>query len=92
MYKWIFFFAISAIVLFLLFLPDLMPRCCCCNKLKPRPFIRIHRVVGINPGYGGSRSVCTKCCREYSIENLKDLDQLFTIRRKIRLDSLSKDL
>lgn len=92
MYKWILFFTIAAIVLLLLFLPEIMPRCSCCKKLKPRPFMRIHRAVSINPGYGGSRSVCTKCCRQYNITDIQGLDRLIDIRRKLRLETLSKGL
>lgn len=91
MYRWYFFFSISAVILFLLFLPDIMPRCSCCNRLKPRLFIRIHRGIGMSPGYGGNRSVCTKCCREYNIETLNDLEKLINIKRKLHLNSLLKN-
>jgi len=88
MYRWYLFYAISAIILFLLFLPDIMPRCSCCEKLKLRPFIRIHRGVAMNPGYRGNRSVCTKCCRRYNIETLSDLDRIISIKRKLRLKEI----
>ncbi len=91
-YKWLIFLIISALVLFTLFLPDIMPRCSCCKRLKPRPFFRIHRAVSINPGYGGSRSVCTKCCRQYNIANIQELDKFMDIRRRLHLESLSKGL
>ena len=92
MQRWFIFYSTAAIILFILFLPDIMPRCSCCNKLKLRPFIRIHRAVSINPGYGGSRSVCTKCCRQYNITNIQDLDKLIDIKRKLRLKSLTKGM
>lgn len=92
MLRWYVFAAVAVLVLFILFLPDIMPRCSCCKKLKPRPFFRIHRAVGINPGYGGSRSVCSKCCRQYNITNIQELDKVLDIRRKLRLESLSKGL
>jgi len=88
MYRWHIFFTISALIMFLLFLPDIMPRCSCCGRLKPRPFIRIHRGIGMNPGYRGNRSVCTKCCRKYDIESLSDLDRIADIKRKLRLNAL----
>jgi hypothetical protein len=89
--RWLIFLILSAVVLFLLFLPDLMPRCSYCGRYKLRPLFRIHRAVSINPGYGGSRSVCTKCCREYDIESLQDLDRLIAIKRRLKLDSLTKE-
>jgi len=80
------------IILFMLYIPDIFPKCSCCRKKKLRPFFRIHRAVSINPGYGGSRSVCTKCCRKYNIEDLKDLDHLILVQKKLKLDSLVKNL
>lgn len=91
MYLWP-FILFSAVILLLLFLPDLLPRCSCCGKLKPRPFIRIHRPVGLNPGYRGNRSVCIKCCRKYDITALSDLNRLNVIKRQIRLEALKKEL
>lgn len=85
-----YFAALAFIILFLLYIPDMFPKCSCCGKKKFKPFFRIHRVVGINPGYGGSRSVCNKCCVEYGIETLDDLDRLMDIRRKMKLDSLTR--
>lgn len=87
---WICFAAVAFIVMFLLYIPDMFPKCSCCGKKKFKAFFRIHRVVGINPGYSGSRSVCSKCCLEFSIEDLDDLDRLMDIRRKMKLDSLTK--
>jgi hypothetical protein len=86
------YLAILAAVIFLLYIPDLFPKCSCCHAKKFRPFFRIHKAVGINPGYGGNRSVCRKCCRKYDIENLKDLDRFISIRNKVKLGSFSKDL
>lgn len=91
MYLWPMMITAIALLL-LLFLPDLAPRCSCCNRFKPRPFIRIHKPVGLSPGYGGNRSVCIKCCRKYNISTLTDLDRLNSIRRHIRLEALKKDL
>lgn len=90
MYICLYFSIIALIILFILFIPDIFPKCSCCHRKKLRPFIRIHRAVSINPGYGGSRSVCAKCCRKYNIEDLKDLDQIIIIKRKLKLDSLIK--
>jgi hypothetical protein len=91
MYLWP-FVILTAAVLLLLFLPDLLPRCSCCGRLKPRPFIRLHKPVGLNPGYGGNRSVCIKCCRKYDISVLSDLDRLNGIKRRLRLEALKKEL
>ncbi|MGI6667920.1 MAG: hypothetical protein ACOX4M_00225 [Acetivibrionales bacterium] len=83
--------AILAVAMLLLYIPDLFPECSCCRAKKFRPFFSIHKAVGINPGYGGNRSVCRKCCRKYGIENLKDLDRFIVARNKVKLDSFSRD-
>lgn len=92
MYIWQYFIIFAFTILFVLFIPDMFPKCSCCFKKKFRPFFKIHKSISINPGYGGSRSVCIKCCRKYGIEELKDLDRLILIKRKLKLDSLTKDL
>ncbi len=90
MQLWICFAALAAVILILLYIPDLFPLCSCCGKKKFKPFISIHRVIGINPGYSGSRSVCKRCSREYNIESFGDLDRLIEIKRKMKIDSLSR--
>lgn len=91
MYLWPLIIMTVALLL-LLFLPDLIPRCSSCNRLKPRTLIRIHKPVGLSPGYRGNRSVCIKCCRKYNISTLSDLDRLDIIKRHIRLEALKRDL
>lgn len=85
------FIVLAALLLTVLFLPDLLPRCSCCLRLKPRPLFRIHKAVGLNPGYRGYRSVCKKCCRKYDINGLSDLDRLKSIRRRLMLEMIKKD-
>jgi len=82
----------TIIVLLFMYLPDIFPVCACCGKKKPRPFFRIHKVVGLSPGYRGNRSVCIKCCRKYGINSLKDLEQVRDIKRRLKLELISKDL
>jgi hypothetical protein len=69
----------------LVFLPELLPRCSCCKKLKPRIFFKIHTSVGLNPGYRGNMSVCRKCSKRYNIYNLDDLKVFKSIRRKVEV-------
>jgi hypothetical protein len=88
---WQLFFILAFIILTFMFLPDIFPNCACCGRKKPRPFFMIHKVVGLSPGYRGNRSVCTKCCRKYGIKSLKDLEQVRSIRRKLKLESLSRN-
>lgn len=80
------------IILFFLYIPDLFPQCSCCGKKKFRFFFRIHKVVGISPGYRGCRSVCRKCCKKYDLKDLSDLDKLMSITRKLKIRRLSDDI
>ena len=86
-----FIIASAVIAIIISFIPELFPRCACCLRIKPRPFIRIHKAVSLSPGFKGNKSVCTKCCRKYDINNLNDLDKITVIKRKLRLQSLAKN-
>ncbi len=81
----------GVIVLLLLYIPELFPRCGSCRKIKPRFLFRIHKAVNINPGYGGNRSVCRKCCRKYGIAGIKDLERLQDIKKRVKRNSVFKD-
>lgn len=88
MYILIMISALAAIII--TFIPELFPYCSCCQKVKPRFSIKIHKAIGISPGYRGSKSVCTKCCRKYNITSIADLDRVTDIKRKLKLQSLVK--
>ena len=88
---YIFIIASATIAILTAFFPELFPSCSCCRKIKPRPFFKIHRAIGISPGYRGSKSVCTKCCRKYDISTISDLDKVTDIKRKLRLQALAKN-
>jgi len=79
------------LVLFLLYVPEIFPKCGCCQKKKFRMFFRIHRAVSVRPGYSGNRSVCRRCCREYGITDINDLDKIRDIKRRLKIDSLLKN-
>lgn len=92
MHRFIYLSAAFLAVLILLYIPELFPLCSCCKKKKFRPFIRIHKAVGISPGYGGSRSVCRKCCIRYDLKDLNDLERFIKVRRKVRMERLTKGM
>lgn len=80
------------VILFFLYIPELFPYCACCRKKKPRPFFRLHKAVGLSPGYRGCRSVCSKCCRKYDLNDFRDLDRFMEVSRKLQIRRLSRDL
>jgi hypothetical protein len=86
-----FYCLLAAGVLFILNIPEIMPKCSCCKKIKVRFLMGIHQAVTINPGYSGNRSVCKKCCKKYNIRSIKDLEQLQDIQKKIKTKNLVND-
>ena len=88
---YLFIILAAAIAIFIAYIPELFPHCSCCEKVKPRPFIRLHRAVSISPGFKGNRSVCIRCCRKYDIDSLNDLDKLAIIKRRLKLQMLAKN-
>jgi hypothetical protein len=82
---------LAAIVLFLLYIPELFPKCHLCKKKKPRFLFKVHRAVSLNIGYGGNRSICKKCCRQYALSDIADLERLQKIKKRIKKQSLISD-
>lgn len=69
---------------FLLFLPEMMPRCTLCGKYKFRPFFKLHITAGMRPGYSSYRSACRKCCAKFNIHGMIDFDTVRKIRTGIK--------
>ena len=84
MYIWQLFLAIILITIFVLCIPEIFPKCSCCRKFKPRFLFSIHKLTGIAPGYRGNTSVCKKCCRQYYINDVIDLQNVTRIRKTLR--------
>lgn len=70
-------------VLLILYIPELIPRCACCRKIKPRYTFKIHKLTGISPGYRGNTSICKKCCRHYDISSVEELRSLNKLKKKV---------
>ena len=85
-----FFLIISAFLLFIMFFPDIFPKCSNCKKIKFRTMFRIHKNVSLRPGYKASKSVCRKCCRKYGIDSLKEYERYENIRKKAEYRLKSK--
>lgn len=82
---WYLLVIFASFLLVLEFYPDLFPYCCCCRKVKMRFQIRIHEIQRIRLGYKAHKSVCRKCCRQYSIHSLKEYERVEDARRKALL-------
>ena len=52
------------IAAYLLFSPELLPRCAHCGKIKPRPAFLFHISISIRLSRKGNLSLCKKCCEK----------------------------
>ncbi|MDP4117404.1 MAG: hypothetical protein Q8903_14815 [Bacteroidota bacterium] len=71
------------VVLVIMYIPDLIPRCACCRHIKPRFAFRVHKLTGVAPGYRGNTSICKKCCRHYNISTIEELRTLNKLKKRI---------
>ena len=80
------FMLFATTLLIYMLIPDILPRCSCCGKLKLRTFFRVHKTTGLKPGYSSNKSICKKCCRKYEIDDLDGYYRFDHIRRKVVID------
>jgi len=73
----------------LIFLPDILPKCDCCNSYKPRMFIKIQKTVKISLGYGAVKSICRKCCRKYGLSSYDDYLKLTHSKKLAKINLLN---
>lgn len=81
-----FFIIICALLLILGFFTDLFPYCSLCRKIKFRAFFKIHKNLGIKPGYHENMSACKKCCSKYDIRNFQDYEKVSRIKKGIEMN------
>ncbi|NLN05395.1 MAG: hypothetical protein GX166_11400 [Clostridiaceae bacterium] len=67
MIKIIVVFAVTA---FLVFFPEIFPRCEYCRKIKPRRLFQFHKSISLKLTYKGNLSLCKKCCKKYNFTSL----------------------
>ncbi len=58
------------ILALIVFGPELMPRCDCCGRLKPRFRFRYHVCVSGRLSRKGNLSLCRHCCEAEDIQSL----------------------
>ena len=79
------------VILFFLYIPELFPYCACCRKRNPSHFSGSTR-RSASVRVQGCRSVCSKCCRKYDLNDFRDLDRFMEVSRKLQIRRLSRDL
>lgn len=80
----------ATVLFFILFLPDLLPYCRSCKRLKLRWQFKYHQTGRSPSGYASNMSLCTKCCRKFGINSMEEARQLVNIRKKIEMDTRDK--
>lgn len=80
------FSLLALFIIFVLLFPDIFPKCILCGKTKLRFFFKIHKAVGIMPGYGSNKSVCKKCCKSYNIISFSDLNKVINAKSKAEIE------
>lgn len=73
----------------IIFLPDIFPKCDCCNTYKPRMLIKIHKTVRIALGYKGLKSICNKCCKKYGLTDYDDYLKLIHSKKIAKINLLN---
>lgn len=78
------FIIIAALLIIVMFWPDIFPYCSSCKKVKPRFRFKIHKSVNLRLGYSANRSVCKKCCGKYGIDSLREYERIEQIRKRLQ--------
>ncbi len=50
------------LVVLFIYSPEILPRCDCCGKIKPRRHFEFHIRVNMSLTRKGNLSLCKKCC------------------------------
>lgn len=84
---------IAAGLLFvIMFLPDILPFCACCRKVKPLTSFKVVKPGRLVFNYSSSTSICKRCSIKYNIESITDYETLKRIRRKVEMEIDEKSL
>lgn len=78
----------GTLISFLVFLPDIFPKCDCCRWFKPRFMFRIHETIKISLGYNAVVAVCTKCCKCKDIKTINEYNLVKKATRKAYIEYL----
>lgn len=79
-----FYLLIAFTAALIAFIPDMFLYCLCCKKIKPWVFFKVRKIEVKVLGRMKKKSVCKKCCYKFGIKNLRDLEQVERLRRKVK--------
>lgn len=56
--------AVILLIIYLIFAPEIFPRCSHCGKIKPRSAFLFHITTSMRLSRRGNLSLCKKCCEK----------------------------
>ncbi len=76
------FIIIGSAIAFVIYFPEIFPKCFLCGKIKFRKCFSLHRDISLSLGRRGSKWVCKKCCRKHDISTLADADKKKELKKR----------
>ena len=74
---------LAFLIAFLVFWPELFPRCCLCHRVKPRFLFSLHKDISLSLSRKGNRSVCKKCCTTRNLSSFSELTTYQEIQKRV---------
>ena len=67
---------------FLIYVPELLPRCAHCGRIKPRSRFLFHICISMRLSRKGNLSLCKKCCKKEGFTSVARFKQQADARKK----------
>lgn len=68
---------------FIIFYPEIFPRCGCCGKTKFITRFLFHTCINMKLSRKGNQSICKKCCSSNGIVSLAHFRKMYEIRKRM---------
>lgn len=80
----LFYLIYAAVVVILIFFPEIMPRCSHCKKIKFRFRFKLHKCISLSLTYKGNMSICKKCFFVEDITSFEKLKHLQDTNKRVK--------
>ena len=80
---------LATIISFIVYIPEIFPRCNLCKKIKFRWQFSLHTDISLSLSRKGNQSVCKKCCLRENINNFSDLHTKKEIKNRVEYKTKS---
>ena len=75
---------LGASVSFIIFIPEIFPRCAICRKIKLRFRFLLHTHISLSLTRNGNKSICKKCCSKENIHTFSDFTTKHEIKKRAK--------